>query len=119
MDIHIEDSKRLDELREQFSERYPFLKLEFFHHSQVDGKGSPKSDMIMEDFSLGEVRKIHNEGDIVIKEDMPVHMIEQEFEKKYGIHIQVFRKSGELWLETSATDSWTLKEQNETGASMS
>ena len=119
MELHIEDLKKLKDIKKQFSEHYPYLKLEFFNHSQVQGKGSPKSDMITGDLTFGEIRKVHNEGDITIKSDMQVIIVEKEFENKYGIHAQIFRKSGDLWLETNATDSWTLKEQNDTGALMS
>jgi len=118
MELHIEDLKKLEDVKNEFSARYPYLKLEFFYHSHPEGKGSPKSDMIVGDHTFGEIRTIHNEGDISIKSDMSVNFIEREFENKYGIHAQIFRKSGDLWLETSATDSWTLKEQNETGALM-
>jgi hypothetical protein len=31
----------------------------------------------------------------------------------------VFRKSGKTWLETSVTDDWTLKRQNEEGMELS
>lgn len=119
MELHIEDSIRIEDLKDQFADRYPYLKLEFFNHSHHQGRGSPKSDMITGDLTFGEIRKKHNEGDLIIKSEMKVNIVEQEFENKYGIHAQIFRKSGDLWLETSATDSWTLKEQNETGASMS
>jgi hypothetical protein len=30
----------------------------------------------------------------------------------------VFRKSGAVWLITSATDNWTLSQQNEEGKSL-
>lgn len=119
MELHIEDSKKIEEIRNQFTEHYPFLKLEFFYHSHSEGKGSPKSDMIIGDLTFGDIRNKHNEGDLIIKSAMNVNLVEQEFENKYGIHAQIFRKSGDLWLETSATDTWTLKEQNETGESMS
>ena len=39
-------------------------------------------------------------------------------EDQYGIHVQVFRKSKSLWLETTATDNWSLREQNKTGKEM-
>ncbi|MEQ8323153.1 MAG: hypothetical protein RIC15_09690 [Vicingaceae bacterium] len=118
MEIHIEDNKPLEEIKNEFSRRYPFLKIEFFQHAHKEGSGSPKSDMIDGNPALGEVRQKHNEGGVVINENMSVSDLEGNFENKYGIHIQVFRKSGDLWLETSATDSWTLKEQNDTGADM-
>jgi hypothetical protein len=33
--------------------------------------------------------------------------------------VQVFRKSGNVWLETSATDAWSLKQQNQEGMDLS
>ena len=118
MEIHIIDDKRLGEIKSEFSKYFPFLKLEFFKHAHNNGLGSPKEDMIVEDLVLGDIRTIHNEGDIVIRDDMEVGLLEQKFESKYGIHVQIFRKSGDIWLETSATDNWTLKEQNLTGLEM-
>jgi hypothetical protein len=34
-------------------------------------------------------------------------------ESDYGLHVQVFRKSGNIWLETSVSDHLTLSEQQE------
>ena len=118
MELSIEDGRLLEDIKADFNQRYPYLKLEFFRKGHGEGHGSPKSDMITENHALGEIRTKTNEGDVTINETMSVNEVEQAFESKYGIHVQVFRKSGELWLETSATDSWTLKEQNETGAEM-
>jgi hypothetical protein len=33
--------------------------------------------------------------------------------------VQVFRKSGKVWLETTVTDGWTLEEQNLQGEALS
>jgi hypothetical protein len=46
---------------------------------------------------------------------MTVADLEFRLEKEYGLHIQVFRKSGNIWLETTATDNWTLDRQNQEG----
>ena len=35
--------------------------------------------------------------------------------KTFGLSAQVFRLSGDVWLETTSTDNWTLEEQNSTG----
>jgi hypothetical protein len=37
----------------------------------------------------------------------------------YGIHVQLFRKSGKVWINTSVTSSWTLEEQNKQGEVLS
>jgi hypothetical protein len=36
-----------------------------------------------------------------------------------GLYVQVFRKSGKVWLETTATDNWSLYKQNEEGQELS
>ena len=41
--------------------------------------------------------------------------LEEIFETNFGLHVQIFRKSGKIWLETSTTDGWTLNQQNEEG----
>jgi hypothetical protein len=38
--------------------------------------------------------------------------LEKEFFEKFGIAMQVSRKSGKIWIETSKTDDRTLKAQN-------
>jgi len=118
MKIHIEDNSTTDEIKAKFSRVYPFLKLEFYTKPHGEKEGSRKEDLIKGSKKIGEIRTIHNEGDLIITPMSKVSDVEQGFEKKFGIHVQVFRKSGNLWLETTATDGWTLKEQNEVGMDM-
>jgi hypothetical protein len=40
-------------------------------------------------------------------------IVENAFEEMYGLSVQVFRKSGNTWLQTTTSDSWTLNEQNQ------
>jgi hypothetical protein len=46
---------------------------------------------------------------------MTVAELERLFVENFGLNAQVFRRSGTLWLQTSATDNWTLAEQNRKG----
>ena len=50
---------------------------------------------------------------------MTVGDLEQRFQDVYGLSVQVFRKSGKVWLETTVTDNWTLDEQNDKEQSLS
>ena len=50
-------------------------------------------------------------GVIPIQPDLVVWELERIFEAEYGLHVQVFRKSGRTWLETSISDDLTLAEQ--------
>ena len=55
------------------------------------------------------------EAIIFIEENMPTWQVERLFESELGLHVQIFRKSGSIWLETSVTDDLTLDQQNAKG----
>ena len=50
---------------------------------------------------------------------MTVGELENIFKDQFGANVQVSRKSGSLWLETTLTDKWTLLQQNEQGKELS
>ena len=50
---------------------------------------------------------------------MKVEELERILKKDFGLRAQVFRKSGNLWLETTMTDGWTLAQQNYHGKELS
>lgn len=103
-------------VQQLFNELFPFLKIEFFEKESKAISGSFK-------------KRVHNTtkrlADFIITKDavqeisihpeMTVTELEKEFAKVYKLHTQVFRKSGNIWLETTITDGWTLEEQNSQG----
>ncbi len=118
MKIHIEDNSSTELIKEKFSKAYPFLKLEFFSSGHKEKENSKKEDLITSDSLLKDIRSKHNEGDFIITPQSKVSEVEQGFESKFGIYVQVYRKSRNLWLETTSTDRWTLIEQNKVGMDM-
>lgn len=118
MKLHIDDSKTIKEIQDEFVNVFKYIKIEFFKKSHEAGEGSAKKDLIEHSKKLGDIRTIHNEGDLVITKDMIVSDVESAFENTFGIHAQVFRKQNDVWLLTSNTDSWTLAEQIETAEEM-
>ncbi|MDH3651822.1 MAG: hypothetical protein OEQ53_19210 [Saprospiraceae bacterium] len=108
----ISDKRKITEIQEAFQHQYPYLKLEFYRKGHEAAEGSYAKDQHDSDASISEIRTKHNEGDLQIKPNMTVAEMESVFEKKYGLHVQVFRQSGDLWLQTTSTDTWTLEEQN-------
>lgn len=44
---------------------------------------------------------------------MKVSELESVFTETFGLSVQVFRKLGNVWLQTTTTDNWTLAEQNQ------
>lgn len=118
MKLHIDDNRVIADVQEEFNKAFPYLKIEFFKKPHGVGAISAKEDMLPSDTTLGEWRTTDTEGDLTISKDDTVASVESGFQRKFGLSVQVFRKSNKVWLETSATDSWTLAEQNEQGAFM-
>ena len=117
--IKILNSQQIQELQKEFNNLFPFLKIEFFHHFHKDSQGSSKKDIIPVDYTLNQARKSKLEGVIEITPSMTVSQLEKSFQDKFGLSVQVFRKSGKSWLETIVTDSWTLEHQNDQGKELS
>jgi len=116
MEITIHDSYKLSEIQEDFRKHFPFLKIEFFSFEPGAKKIYSKKHLIKDTLqSLRDIRHIHFAGPISINGHQKVKTLETNFREQYGIEIQVFRKSGDTWLQTSVTDDWTLTEQNKKG----
>lgn len=117
--IQIADNKKIYTIQEDFHQMFPYLKLEFFSKPHQAGEPSLKKQMKDNNKTLQQCRTVHNEGAITITPGMTVAELEQQFQTLYGLSVQVFRKSGKVWLETTVTDSWTLHEQNSQGEALS
>ncbi len=118
MELQINDKITIKELQQQFSAVFPYLKLEFFDIPPTFN-GLPKSHMYANHKTLGSCRKKHNVGAIEIAPGMAVQKLEETLWNEFGLSTEVFRKSGNLWIETTLSDSWTLKRQNDEGRTFS
>ena len=119
MQIIINDHRKIFAIQEVFNKMFPYLKIEFFAKPHKSGASSSQKIIKHSSKTLGECRTIHNKGTLTISPGMTVAELEQNFSDVYGLHVQVFRKSGKSWLETSITDGWTLQEQNKQGEELS
>lgn len=119
MKLHIDDTKKIEDIKTAFNHSFKFLNLGFFTKSHKIGEPSAKRDLIDDEKTLAEIRQKHTAGDLLIDASMLVSEVESAFENQFGVHVQVFRKQNDVWLETTNTDNWTLEKQNETGKFMS
>jgi hypothetical protein len=119
MVLSIEQYRTLEELQRKFSAAYPFLKIEFFRNGQGLQRAYPSQFLLDKRLPVKDARKSKQAGNISIEDGLTVGQLEQIFLDKFGLTVQVFRKSGKVWLETTMTDKWTLKQQNEHGREIS
>ena len=119
MNLHIEPNRLISDIQKEFNKTFPFLKLEFFYNKNQSRSKISGKEIIPHNKKIGEEQKIIADGDIVINDEMKVNELENIFQQKFALSAQVFRKSGNLWLETTMTDNWTLLQQNNHGREIS
>jgi hypothetical protein len=115
MTLKIDDNKSIATIQQEFTAMFPYLKLEFFKHFHGIHQGSPKKDMLNSNLTLKQFSKKHIDGVLEIKDSMKVSDLENSFQRLFSLSAQVFRKSAGSWIETSVTDDWTLRQQNDEG----
>lgn len=98
MKIDFLKSTVVGEIKRKFSAAYPYLKLEFY--KSRTGRIARDKDI------LSKVQPSMREGRIKINETMKVKDLEDVFDSDFLLNVQVFRQSGNMWLETTATDNW-------------
>lgn len=117
MQLLIKSTRLISEVQKDFSEIFPYLKLEFFRHKSGNGKGTLLR--APHNFHISDCNPKVEEGEFQIQKGMTVRDLEQGIKKQFGLNVQVFRQSGNLWLQTTVTDNWTLEKQNEHGKELS
>ena len=75
--------------------------------------------MISRGKKIGDTQSAITDGYIEITGAMKVTDLEKIFKNQFSLVVQVFRKSGKIWLETTITDNWTLDQQNNHGSELS
>jgi hypothetical protein len=102
MEMCIEKGTPIKDIQKGFSEQYPFLKIEV-----VDKKQAAK--LASESISPEDTKHVD------ISSCRTVAQLEEDFRNMLNLPIQLFRKAGNLWIETSLTHDWTLDQQNREG----
>jgi|APTNR8051073442_1049403.scaffolds.fasta_scaffold01422_11 hypothetical protein len=115
--MRIHDKLHIRDIQVGFNQLFPHLKLSFYKTEHHAGEGTPRQAELNAELTLEQARTVHSEGELVIDPYMTVAELEEEFARHFGLNAQVFRKSGNLWMQTTATDNWTLGEQNRKGES--
>jgi hypothetical protein len=119
MKLTINDSRKIFAIQEEFQKMFPYLKLEFFAKPSHVGGVPSKKEIKHPSKTLGECRAVHSSGLLTVTPQTTVGELEQNFRDNFDLAVQVFRKSGSAWIETSSTNGWTLEAENKLGEEMS
>ena len=114
--MHIAPEDTVRSIQEKFSSWYPYLRINFFRKNT--GKASSQASFSPE-VRMADINKNLRNSTYELGDFTSVAGLERAFGDKFGLPIQVSRRSGNLWLETRLTDHLTLKEQNIIGEEIS
>jgi hypothetical protein len=119
MILTVDHNTRIRDLQAAFNEVFQFLRLEFFRNPHQPHQPSPKKDMRSPDDLALTADKRHIVAELSIDNQWKVAELEELFAREAGLNVQVFRRSGNVWIETTFTDDWTLEQQNKEGELLS
>lgn len=116
--LEIDADQNIQKIQNEFNSFFPFLRIEFIRDTIKKGSRDSKNLIITTNEKIGKIQSINKSGKISFRNDTTVNKLEEEFLKEFGLNVQVYRKSGSIWLVTTSTDEWTLKQQNDEGKSI-
>jgi hypothetical protein len=116
--VPIQFDTKVSDIQAAFSKVYPYLKLEFFEpcHRSVPPK---KRKNVSPDTVIGKIKDNEYFGELEFHPTTTVAELEEALADRFGLSAQVYRKAGNIWIETNITDRWTLEHQNEQGRQLS
>ncbi|MEP6684301.1 MAG: hypothetical protein ABJA35_13625 [Parafilimonas sp.] len=108
MKLFIGKDSLAEDVKKVFTACYPFLKIEFYKRPLNNSQY--KKEVIPLHLPLIQAKELCK-TEINIEKDKTVAELEHDF-SLIGLKAEVFRKSGNVWVETSLTNNWTLQQQN-------
>lgn len=111
----ISPERLISDVQKDFNQEFPYLKLEFFDTRSFNRATQGGKHLLPQNQKLGDAFRQIQQGAIDIPHSMKVSELENIFRSQFNLAVQVYRRSGNLWLETTMTDNWTLGQQNNHG----
>ena len=115
MEIYISEEAIVANIQSDFQEAYPFLRLEFFQQPHEAEESCPPTQKINPETPIEDIRMMHTFGWMDISRHRTAAEIEHDFKRLMGLNVQVMRRSGDMWIQTTKTDYRTLQQLNEEG----
>lgn len=109
--LYITSDKLVRDIQQEFSQAFPFLKLEFFTKKAAVKKRISNDQFLSIENVPGkqgaECKKLFLTPGLTIKE------LAKTCDELFGVSVSVYRRFSNLWLETSITENFTLQQQND------
>jgi len=109
MKLFIEKYSLAEDVKKVFASYYPFLRIEFYKKPLTNSQY--KKEPLALNLPLIQQMEKKSNTVIDIEKNKTVSELENDF-LSIGLKAEIFRKSGNAWVETSLTNNWTLQHQN-------
>lgn len=113
MVIRLKGSSTLHSINQEFTSRYPFLRLGFYFSDSNSNRFKRK--ITDESISIVEAGSIIKDDEVECHYWQSTRWVERQFSKKTGLDVQIMRQYKDCWIRTDGSDLLTLEEQNEMG----
>jgi hypothetical protein len=113
--MKIDHRTKLSEIQEAFSKVFPHLRLAFYKTPHSAGEATSDREKLDPSNAIGDVSTNLGSQHLSFDGMQSIHAFESMLATDLGLYAQVFRRSGNLWLQTTATDGWALDEANRKG----
>jgi hypothetical protein len=111
MKIFLSSESNLRDINKEFQRVFPLLKLKFYRHSHEQGESSVLDALISNREALKNISDLVP-AYINIDPMDTVAEVEKRFQDRFGLPVQIFRRAGDVWVETVQTDDLTLQKQH-------
>ncbi len=115
VEISVTGNKKIGTLMKDFNKQFPYIRLGIFYSyaRQEVAKGGTIYN-IDADKTLASVRRADSGGDISISGNKKIKTLEQEFDKVFGLYVQVCytTKDGHRYYTSGSLDDMTLSAFN-------
>ena len=96
--MKISIKKKLSDIQREFNSQFPYLKLEFYQGQHATGEEATSQRLLNVDQTIREISPDAPAEDLKIDGKLKVSTLKQKILERYGLNIQIFRKSGDTWM---------------------
>lgn len=118
MKLYIEKETLIEDVKRIFTNTYPFLKIELYKKRFAGNFVFTKKEPLTPSVSLNKFIHPRKSAFIDISHNITIAELEYQF-AAIDLMAEIFRKSGNVWIETSLTSNWSLQQQNAAGEAIS
>lgn len=113
--MKIDQKTKLAEIQLAFNGQFPYLRVEFYKRPHESGEATADREKLDLDLTLEEIANAKWNKGLTFDRNMTISEFEALMHDDFGLNVQVFRRSGNLWLQTTVTDNWSLDVANAKG----